>query len=74
MRVSYPASILEYRGLVKLGRLSGEELYLSSWWRILDGKLAVSGRMELVTDMATDEKRAMRPNNFGMPFTFLYFS
>ena len=37
-------------------------------------KLAVSGRMDLVVDMATYVKKAMRPNNFGMPFSFLSLS
>ena len=44
---------------------------LSSWWSILNAKLAVSGRIYLVADMATDSKRAMGPNTLGMPFTFL---
>ena len=30
--------------------------------------------MDLVTDMVTDAKRAMRQNNFGMPFPFLSLS
>ena len=42
VKVSFPASMLEARGLVKLGRLSREDLYLYSWWSILDPKLAVS--------------------------------
>ena len=37
-------------------------------------KLSVSGIMELVTDMATDVKRSMRPNTFGMPFLLFSFS
>ena len=32
MKVSLSASILEDGGLVKLGRLSGEDIYFSSWW------------------------------------------
>ena len=34
-------------------------------------KLAVSGIIDLVVDMATDAKREMRTNTFGMPFAFL---
>ena len=60
--------MMEYRGSVKLGRLSGEDLYLSSWWSRLDTKLAVSGGIYLVSDMSTDENRELRPNTFGMHF------
>ena len=73
-KVSFPASILEARGLVKLGRLSGEDLDLYSWWSSLAAKLAVSGRMDLVTDMDTDAKREMIQNTFGMPFNLFYLS
>ena len=73
MEVSFPDSMLEARGVVKLGRLSGEELALYSWWSSLAAKIAVSGRMNLVLDMATDTKRAMSPNNFVMPFVFFFF-
>ena len=59
VNVSFTAYMLETRGLVKLGILSGEYLALSSWWSILTVKLAVSRRMELVTDMDTDTKRAI---------------
>ena len=48
--------MLDARGLVKLGKLSTEDLALSSWWLILAAKLAVYGRMNLVADMATDVK------------------
>ena len=37
-------------------------------------KIAVSGIMELVADTATDAKRAMRKNTFGMTFYLLYLS
>ena len=37
-------------------------------------KLAFSGRMELVAEMATDMKREMRPKTLSIPFTFLYLS
>ena len=63
--------MLDTRGLLKLGRLSGEELSLSSLWGSLTEKLADSGRMDLSEVMATDAKRATIPNNFGMPL--LYF-
>ena len=61
-------------GLVNLGRFSGEDLAISSWWRILASKLAVSGRMYLVAAMAKYAKRAMRPNKFGMTFSLLSLS
>ena len=73
IKVSFPYYILEAMGLVKLVRLSVENLDLSSWWSSLAAKLAVSGRMELVIDMATDAKREIMPNTFGMEFHFLYF-
>ena len=68
MKVSLPVYILESRGLVKLGILSGEYLDLSSWWITLAAKLSASGRMYLVVDMATYANMEMRPNTFGMPF------
>ena len=37
----------------KVGGFSSEGIYFSSWWSILDAKLAVPGSMDLVTDMAT---------------------
>ena len=73
-KVSFPIYMLEYRELLKLGRLYGEDLSLISWWISLAAKLAVSGRMELVTDMATDAKRTMLPNTFVMPLSLLYLS
>ena len=66
--------MFEARGLAKLGGLPGDNLVLSSWWNVLAEKLDDSVIMDLVEDMATDAKRKMRPNTFGMPFTFLYFS
>ena len=65
--------MLEARGLAKLGILSGEDLDLSAWWKILSEKLAVSGIVDFVADMATNVKKKMRPNNFGMIFSLLYF-
>ena len=56
---------------MKLWRFSGEDLALSSWWSILDAKLAVSGRMDLMEDIAGDENREMRSNTFGMTYPFL---
>ena len=40
----------------------------------LAAKLAVSGIIELVVDMATYLKREMIPNALGIPFPFLYIS
>ena len=68
VNVYFYESMLEARGLVKLGIFSGEELAFSSWWIILDAKLVVYVRMDLVSDMDTDLKRDMRQNTFGMPF------
>ena len=61
MKVSFPASVLDARGLVKLGRFYGEDLDLSSWWISLDEKLSLSERMDFVADMAIDEKKEIRP-------------
>ena len=66
VKVSFPSSVLETRGLWKLGRLSGDEFALFSWRSSLAEKLAVSGRIDLVAVMAIDAKRAMSPNIFGM--------
>ena len=57
MGVAFPAYMLEARGLVKLGRFSGEELGLSSWWSSLSAKNYVSRITALVVDIATDAKR-----------------
>ena len=65
--------MLEARELMKLGRLSGEDLAISLWWSSLDAKLSVYGIMDLVADMDTDTKRAMRLNNFGIPINFFCF-
>ena len=59
--------MLEARGLAK-------DLALYSPWSRLFLELDVYGGMELVVDMATDAKRLIRSNTFGMTFTFLYFS
>ena len=56
--------MLETSALLKLVRLSGEELYLSSCWISLAAKLAVYGGMDLVAVMDIDAKRAMSPNIF----------
>ena len=57
VKVSFPASMLDARGLVKLGRFYGEDLDLSSWWISLDEKLDIFVIMDLVEYMATDTKR-----------------
>ena len=74
VKVSFPASMLEARWLVKLGILSGEYLLIFSWWISVAEKLALSGRIDLVEYMATDTKKEMSQNTFGMPFLFLSFS
>ena len=56
-----------------MGILSGKDLALSSWWISLAAKLAVSGRMDLVADTTTYEKREMRPKTLGMSSLFFYF-
>ena len=74
MKVSFNSSMFEISGLVKFGRLYGEDLALSLWWMSLDEKLAVSGIMNLVADMDIYAKREMRLNALGMPFTLFYLS
>ena len=74
VKVSFTAYILEYRGLVKLGRLYGKDLDVSSWWISLAPKIDVYGRMELVVDMKTYAKRKMRPNILGLTSLLFYFS
>ena len=66
--------MFDTRVILKLVIFSGDDLSLSSWWRILALKLSVSGIMGLVSYMATDAKRAMRLNNLGLPSPFLYIS
>ena len=61
-------------GVLQLGIFSGDDLALSSWWSRLYEKLAVSGRLGLVLDKATDAKRGMRPNTLGVSFPFLSLS
>ena len=73
VKVSLTLSMMESRVLVKLGRLSGEDLDIYSWWGSLDEKLAVSERMNLVVDMATYAKNSMRTSILGIPFTFFPF-
>ena len=67
----FPASMMKARGLVKLGRLSREDLDLSSWWIRLSAKIAIYGIMDSVADMATDTKREMKLNTFGKTFSLL---
>ena len=74
VKVSFTYYKFETKGLVKLGRFSGENLTISSWWSSLSEKLAVSGRMDFVTDIVTDTKREMKQKNLGMPFPFLSLS
>ena len=64
--------MLESRGLVKLVIFTAEELSISSWWSRLDEKLAVSGRMDLVSEMVIDAKRKISPNTLGLSYLFLY--
>ena len=74
VEVSTIFSLLETMGLMKLSRLSGEYLDLSSWCSSVVSKLAVSGRMDLAADMVTDVKIEMIPNTFGMTFFLLLFT
>ena len=46
--VLFPSYMCDTRGLLKLGRFSGEYLALSSLWKRLSARLVVSGRMDLV--------------------------
>ena len=57
VKLSFPASKLESKGLVKLGRLSGEELYFSLWWISLAAKFSVSVKIDFVVDMITYAKK-----------------
>ena len=74
VKVPFPSSVFDTRGLVKLVILYGEDMSLSSWGISFDEKLSVSGIVELVEDMITDAKREMRPKTLGMPSPLLYFS
>ena len=67
----FTSSIFWYQGLVKLCRLSGEDLDIYLWWVSLAAKLSVSVRMGLVIDMYIDVKMEMRTNTLGIPFPFL---
>ena len=51
VKLSFPTSMLEAGGLVKLGRFFVEYLDLSSWWSRFSAKLAVYAIMDLVVDM-----------------------
>ena len=57
VKVSFHSYMFETRGLVKLGRLSGEDLYLYTWWTRLATKLGVYGIMNVVKNMSTDANR-----------------
>ena len=74
VKVYFTDSFMEARGLVKLGRLSGKDLALSSWWIRLDTKLAVSIIMDLVVDMDTYAKMEIMLNTFDMPFSLFSLS
>ena len=74
MKLSFSSSVFDTRGLVKLGRLSGDYLTLSSCWISLTKKLAIYERMDLVAEMVTYLKRTMRPNTLGMISHFLSLS
>ena len=69
VKVSFTDSMLETRGLLKFGGLFGEDLYLSSCWSSLAARIDISGRIDLVAEMAI-----MRSNNFCVPSPLLYFS
>ena len=74
VKVSFPSSMLEVRCLVDLGILSGGYLGLSSWYISLAEKLAFSGSVNLVADMATDAKRSIRQRNLGLTLILLSIS
>ena len=57
VKVSFTSSMFYARGLVKLGRLSGEDLDFYSLWISLAAKLVVDGRMDLLSDMSTYVKK-----------------
>ena len=65
--ISLNYSMMDTRILLKLVKLSGEKLSLSSWWSILAEKLSVYKRIDLVAVVDTDARRAMSPNNSGIP-------
>ena len=74
VKVSFHSFLFDTKSLVKLGRLYGEDLPLSSCWRSLAAKLTVSLIMDLVADMATCVKRAMSPNTLGMKYPLFSLS
>ena len=67
MKVSFNYPMFETRELAELGIFSGEYLALSSWWITLAEKLAVSGKMDLVEDIATYANRERRSKTLGIP-------
>ena len=67
LKISCNSSILDTRGLLKLGILSGDYLALSLWLISLAAKLAVYGRIDLVEVIAIYAKGATSQNIFGMP-------
>ena len=53
VKVSSPSSILDARGLVRLGMFSVEDIYFSSFWIRLDKQISVPWSMNLLGDMYT---------------------
>ena len=66
--------MVESRGLVKLGGLSDKDIAVYSRWVRFSTKITVRGRMDLVTDIDTDEKSEIRPNTLILPNMFWYIS
>ena len=67
VKVQFPSYMLETRGLLNLGGLSGYDLALSSWWISLATKIFVSWIMDLLLVVDTDAKMETSSNIFGMP-------
>ena len=65
VKLIFTASVLEVRGLVKLGMFYVDYLAVSSWYIRLPEKLSIFVIMELVEVMATYAKRAISPNKLG---------
>ena len=65
---------MEARGLLKLGRFSGEDLGIYLWWSSLAAKFVDSGIMDVVSDMSTYAKMTMGPKTFGPRYFFLSIS
>ena len=57
---------------MKLKRLSGEDLDLSSCCSSLSAKIAVSGSINLVTDISIYEKGAISSNHLDFSYIFLF--